>query len=162
MKKAICPGSFDPVTMGHLDIIRRASNMFDEVVVAVMNNSAKVSTFTIEKRMDFIERALSDAKNVTVGTFSGLLIDYCREINASAIVKGLRAISDYEYEVQIALLNKNLDCGIETVFLTSAQEYMFLSSSIVREVGRYGGDITKFVHPLLHDEIKCRLCLNTI
>lgn len=156
--KVICPGSFDPVTVGHLDIITRASKMFDHVVVAVMNNVVKAPVFTTEERMELLAEAVKDLDNVEiVGSTDGLLADYARELGASAIVKGLRAVSDFEYEFQQSLINKKLNPELETVFLTCNSDYMYLSSSIVKQVAYLGGDISSFVPECVHDKILERL-----
>ena len=157
MKTAICPGSFDPVTMGHLDIIRRAARMFDHVVVAIINPEKKPS-FTLEERISLLCRAAADIPNIEVVGFDGLLADYARQREAAAIVKGLRAVSDFEYEFQMALTNKKLNPELETVFLTTSGENMYLSSSIVKQVARFGGDISNFVPECILEEIKERLC----
>lgn len=161
MRICICPGSFDPVTVGHLDIIKRAAKLFDKVIVCVMVNSAKTTAFSVEQRVEFIRRCTTDIPNVTVeGVENTLLADYAKEKNAVAIVKGLRAVSDYEYEFQQALMNKSLNAQVETVFLVTDSENMFLSSSAVKEVCRLGGDITRFVPSAIHDDIVNRLMLN--
>jgi pantetheine-phosphate adenylyltransferase len=153
VKKAICPGSFDPVTLGHLDIIERAAEVFDEVTVLVMSNSSKKkSLFTVEERMELIRRSLQ-LDNVKIDTYDGLLVDYARQNGAVAIVKGLRAVSDFEYEFQQALTNKSLYPDAETVFLTARGENMFLSSSMVKEVCSLGGDIRPFVPECISDDI---------
>lgn len=145
MKAAICPGSFDPVTLGHLDIIERAAELFDEVIVLVMSNRSKSgSLFTVEERIELINRTIK-GKNIKVDTYDGLLVDYAKQKNAVAIVKGLRAMSDFEYEFQQALTNKSLYPKVETVFLTTEGKNMFLSSSMVKEVCTLGGDISTFV-----------------
>ena len=145
MKTAICPGSFDPVTLGHLDIIERAAELFDEVIVLVMSNRSKSgSLFTVEERIELINRTIK-GKNIKVDTYDGLLVDYAKQKNAVAIVKGLRAMSDFEYEFQQALTNKSLYPKVETVFLTTEGKNMFLSSSMVKEVCTLGGDISTFV-----------------
>lgn len=145
MKTAICPGSFDPVTLGHLDIIERAAELFDEVIVLVMSNRSKSgSLFTVEERIELISRTIK-GKNIKVDTYDGLLVDYAKQKNAVAIVKGLRAMSDFEYEFQQALTNKSLYPKVETVFLTTEGKNMFLSSSMVKEVCTLGGDISTFV-----------------
>ena len=145
MKTAICPGSFDPVTLGHLDIIERAAELFDEVIVLVMSNRSKTgSLFTVEERIELINRTIK-GKNIKVDTYDGLLVDYAKQKNAVAIVKGLRAMSDFEYEFQQALTNKSLYPKVETVFLTTEGKNMFLSSSMVKEVCTLGGDISTFV-----------------
>ena len=145
MRSAICPGSFDPVTHGHLDIIRRAAAMFDQVTVVVMTNSQKVPDFTREERVDFLRRATADLPNVEVDAYGGLLAEYARLKGANVIVKGLRAMSDFEYEFQMALTNRKLNPLVETVFLTTTAEHMYLSSSLVKQVASLGGDITGFV-----------------
>ena len=154
MKVAICPGSFDPVTLGHLDIITRAAKLFDRIYVAVLENSAKKPLFSVEQRMDLLRRCLVDLPNVEVITFSGFLVDCAKKYDAVAIVKGLRAVTDFEYECQMALTNKKLDPQLETLFLNTSAQYMYLSSSIVKEVGRNGGDISDFVHPAVVEDIK--------
>ena len=157
MKRAICPGSFDPVTRGHVDIIKRASAMFDYVIVAVMVNPNKKPSFTIEERIKLLGLAISELDNVEIVSFDGLLADYARERKASAIVKGLRAMSDFEYEFQMALANKKLNKDLETVFFTTSAENMYLSSSMVKQISRFGGDISGFVPECIHEEIKERL-----
>lgn len=153
MKKAICPGSFDPITIGHLDVIERAAGLFDQVVVLVITNNSKTgSLFSREERMALIERCI-ELPNITVDTYDGLLVDYARKSGASAVVKGLRALSDFEYEFQQALINKSLYPQLETVFLTAKGENMFLSSSMVKEVGHLGGDISAFVPEAIAEDI---------
>ena len=157
MRTAICPGSFDPVTMGHLDIIRRASKLFDKVIVAVLLNMDKKTWFTIGERIDLLKKATADMPNVEIAGFEGLLVDVAKKKRACAIVKGLRAVSDFEYEFQMALTNMKLDDKVETMFLTTNPENMFLSSSIVKQVGLLGGDIKPFVPECVHDEIMSRI-----
>lgn len=154
---AVCPGSFDPVTVGHLDIIRRAAKMFGEVIVVVMTNSAKHPSFTAEERMEMISAATADIPNVSVDSYDGLLADYAAMRGAGAIVKGLRAMSDFEYEFQMALTNRKLNPNIETVFLTTTADNMYLSSSMVKEIAGMGGDIRDFVPDVIHDSIVTRL-----
>jgi pantetheine-phosphate adenylyltransferase len=154
---AVCPGSFDPITFGHVDIITRAAKMFDKVIVVVMVNATKTPMFTGEERMDMIRRSLADLPNVQVDWYDGLLADYIRQVNGTAIVKGLRAVSDFEYEFQMALTNKKLCPEAETVFLTADAQNMYLSSSIVKSVGGVGGDIKDFVPHQVYQEIKERL-----
>ena len=159
MKLAICPGSFDPVTLGHLDIIARASKLFDKVIVVVMSNAAKSPLFTQVERMELLQKAVAEAgiTNVTVDCYDGLLADYARLRQATAIVKGLRAVSDFEYEFQMALTNRKLYPAAETVFLTTAAENLYLSSSLVKQVARLDGDISDFVPSCILPEIKEKL-----
>ena len=145
MKTAIYPGSFDPVTYGHLDIIKRASKLTDRLIVAVLNNSAKNSLFSIDERVKMIEDVVSEYENVSVASFNGLTIDFANSVGADIIIRGLRAVSDFEYELQIAQTNHVERDNIETVFLTTILEYSYLSSTVVKEFARYGADISKFV-----------------
>jgi len=154
---AVCPGSFDPITVGHVDIIRRASMMFKNVVVVVMTNASKNPCFTAEERMDMIRLVTSDIPNVKVDTYGGLLAEYTEKVGARAIVKGLRAMSDFEYEFQMALTNRKLNPKVETMFLTTSAENMYLSSSMVKQIGSMNGDIRDFVPEIIHEEIKKRL-----
>ena len=144
MKKAVCPGSFDPITNGHLDVIERASHLFDEVVIAVLVNNSKSSLFTIEERIVLARDCVKHLSNVKVDMWSGLLVDYCRENKVDAIVKGLRAVSDFDYELQMAQMNLQLK-GVDTLLMATKPAYSFLSSSLVREIARYGGDVSKLV-----------------
>jgi pantetheine-phosphate adenylyltransferase len=153
MKKAIYPGSFDPVTFGHIDIIERSSKIVDELVIGVLNNSAKNSLFSLDERVSMIKEMTKDLPNVTVGSFDGLLVDYMREIGATIIVRGLRAVTDFEYELQIAQTNHVQSPEVETIFLTTNLQYSYLSSTIVKEFASYGGDITKFVPAQFVDRI---------
>ena len=157
MRIGVYPGSFDPATLGHLDIIQRASKLFDKLIVAAMINGEKTSAFTMEEKVDFLKRMTADLPNVEVECFSGLLADYVREKNACAIVKGLRAVSDFEYEFQMALANKKLYAGAETVFLTTTAENMYLSSSVVKQIAYFGGDISHFVPMEILSDIQDRL-----
>ncbi|MBQ1822294.1 MAG: pantetheine-phosphate adenylyltransferase [Lachnospiraceae bacterium] len=145
MRTAIYPGSFDPVTLGHMDIIKRSANLFDEIIVGVLNNSAKNALFSVNERVSMIKELTKDMPNVRVDSFDGLLVDYCKKQNANIIIRGLRAVTDFEYEIQIAQTNKVEYPDIETVFLTTDLRYSYLSSTIVREFASYGGDITRFV-----------------
>lgn len=154
---AICPGSFDPVTVGHLDIIRRASSMFDKVIVVVMNNTAKHPLFSADERVEMLKKTTSLLENVDIDSYDGLLAEYAKLKNAKAIVKGLRAVSDFEYEFQMALTNKKLNPDVDTVFLTARAENMFLSSSIVKQIGSMGGDIGGFVPDEIRDTVLLRL-----
>ncbi len=153
MKLAICPGSFDPVTNVHLDVIQRAAKLFDKVIVLVAVNAGKHALFTPEERCELIRRTVSDLPNVEVDAYGGLLADYAREKKAVAIVKGLRAMSDFEYEFQMALTNRKLCVDVETVFLTTSADYMYLSSSLVKEVAGLGGDISEFVPACVLEDI---------
>ena len=144
-KVAVVPGSFDPITKGHLDIIKRAADVFDIVYVAVLNNSSKSPLFTVEERMDLMREVTKELPNIRVESSSGLLIDYCQSKNAKAIVRGLRAVSDFEYEMQITSMNRVLDENIETFFIMTKNQYSFLSSSIVKEVAKYGGNVSELV-----------------
>ncbi len=156
MRRAVCPGSFDPVTLGHLDIIGRAARLYDEVVVAVLINKTKQSLFTVEERMDLLAEVTAEHRNVVVDSFHGLLVDYCRAREIPAVVKGLRAISDFDYELQMAQMNFKL-AGVETMFMTTNPEFSFLSSSLVKEVARYGGDVSHLLHPLVEKRLTERL-----
>lgn len=153
-KIAVVPGSFDPITNGHLDIIERAAKVFPEVRVAVMNNSSKNPLFTVEERIELIRSATSRFQNVLVESSTGLLIDYAHAAGASVIVRGLRAISDFEYEMQITSMNRMLDESIETFFVMTKNQYSFLSSSIVKEVARYGGNISALVPNVVEEALK--------
>jgi pantetheine-phosphate adenylyltransferase len=155
MRRVVCPGSFDPVTNGHLDIISRAAALHLEVVVAVGANRAKDKLFSVDERIDMLGQVLADYANVRTDTFSGLLVDFCREHDISAIVKGLRAVSDFEYEMTMAQMNYSL-AGIETLFMTTNPLYSFLSSSLVREVAMYGGDVSGLVPPAVLGRLLAR------
>ena len=146
MKKAIYPGSFDPVTFGHLDIIKRSAEMCDELVVGVLNNRAKNSLFSVDERVSMLKEMTAEYPNVNVDSFDGLLVDYMSKIGASIIIRGLRAVTDFEYELQIAQSNHVQNPQIETVFLTTSLQYSYLSSTIVKEFASYGGDISKFLN----------------
>ncbi|MBQ8514023.1 MAG: pantetheine-phosphate adenylyltransferase [Ruminococcus sp.] len=155
---AVCPGSFDPVTLGHLDIITRASSLFDQVIVLVSVNMMKSNySFSLEERKNMVRSVTTALPNIVVDSYDGLLADYVKQVGAIAIVKGLRAVSDFEYEFQMALANKKLYDGAETVFLTTAAENMYLSSSVVKQIANFGGDISHFVPELILEDIKKRL-----
>ncbi len=153
MKRAVYPGSFDPMTNGHVDIIERAAKIVDELIVGVLNNSAKNSLFSLDERVSMIKEETAHIPNVVVDSFDGLLVDYMREKDAQIIIRGLRAISDYEYEIQIAQTNHKANPEVETVFLTSSLRYSYLSSTIVKEFASYGGDISHFVPEKFIDRI---------
>lgn len=146
---AICPGSFDPVTNGHLDIIKRTSKIFDNIYVCVLNNAAKNPLFTVEERIQLLEEVTKDLPNVKIESFQGLLIDYAKSKNATSIVRGLRAVSDFEYEMQITSTNRVLDETIETLFMMTNNQYSFLSSSIVKEIAKYNGEVSELVPPVV-------------
>lgn len=157
MRIAVCPGSFDPITKGHLDIIKRASLLFDKVIVVVLQNPAKTTTFTAQERVDFIRRATAQLPNVEADSFDGLLVNYMERVGAIAIVKGLRAVSDFEYEFQMSLTNRRLNPDIDTVFLNTAQEYLYLSSSMVKQIAAFGGEIKDFIPEPIFEDINNRL-----
>ena len=157
---AVCPGSFDPITIGHLDIIKRASCMFDKLIIVVMKNINKTGSFSENERKELILKCVSDIENVEVDIYDGLLADYAKQVNACAIIKGLRAMSDFEYEFQMALTNKKLNPDIETLFLTTSAENMYLSSSMVKQIASMGGDVSDFVPKIIHDDIVKRLAKN--
>lgn len=158
-KIAICPGSFDPITKGHLDIIRRSAKIFDKVIVVVMSNYRKTgsSLFTVEERVELIKRCTSDLENVEVDFYMGLLAEYARQKNAAVIIKGLRAVSDFEDEFQQALANKSLNPDVETVFMAASAENMFLSSSVIKQICQLGGDVTPFLPPEISGDIISKL-----
>ncbi|MEU7892561.1 pantetheine-phosphate adenylyltransferase [Nonomuraea sp. NPDC049152] len=149
MRRVVCPGSFDPITNGHLDIIGRAARLYDEVTVAVLINVEKKSLFTVEERIDILQTVTREYPNVRVEKFHGLLVDFCRQNDIPAIVKGIRVVSDFDYELQMAQLNYRLS-GVETLFMPTNPEYSFLSSSRVKEIARYGGDVSGLVPDLVH------------
>lgn len=154
MLRAIYPGSFDPVTFGHLDMIWRSGQIADELIVGVLNNKAKTPLFSVEERVRILEEVTKDLPNVKVMAFDGLLVEFAKQIGAKVIVRGLRAITDFEYELQMSQTNHKLEPEIETMFLTTSLEYSFLSSTTVKEVAAFGGDITQFVPELVVDKIE--------
>lgn len=156
MRKAVCPGSFDPVTKGHLDIVSRASTLFDEVTVAVLINKRKASLFTVDERIEMLQRETAHLENVRVESFYGLLVDFCREREIKAIVKGLRAISDFDYELQMAQMNHRLT-EVETLFVSTNPLYSYLSSSLVKEVATYGGDVSGLVPDEVLEQMQAKL-----
>lgn len=151
--KVIYPGSFDPVTFGHLDIIKRCSKKFDTVVIAVLNNMSKKSLFTVEERISLLKETTKDFLNVEIDTFSGLLTDYAKAKGCSTMIRGLRAVSDFEYEMQMALVNRKIYDEMETLFMVSSGEHVYLSSSIVKEISSYGGEIKSFVPKVVEDAL---------
>ena len=157
MKIAIYPGSFDPFTNGHLDIIQRAIKLFDKVIITIARNSSKNPMFDENERLSLIKASVKGHRNVEVELFDGLLVEYAREKKATAIVRGLRAISDFEYELQMALMNRKLNGQFETVFLMPNEKYTYLNSSIVREIARLGGDVSDFVPPLVNKALRKKL-----
>lgn len=159
MRIALCPGSFDPVTKGHLNIIERSAKLFDKVVVLVLVNPSKQPSFTAPERVAFIRRSTGYLPNVEVDTFHGLLADYARKIGACTLIKGLRAVTDFEFEFQQALTNKKLNPDLETMFMITDSNYMYLSSSMVKQVAGFGGDVTDFLPDGIHDDIVKRLTI---
>ena len=156
MKRVVCPGSFDPITFGHLDIVERASSIFDEVVIAVMVNKTKQTLFTVEERIEMTKEVTSKYPNVKVDSWSGLLVDYCKENEISIIVKGLRAVTDFDYELQMSQINLQLQ-GVETLFISTAPAHSFLSSSLVKEIASHGGDVSSYIPAILLERLKDRL-----
>jgi pantetheine-phosphate adenylyltransferase len=156
MRRAVCPGSFDPVTNGHLDIVGRASRLFDEVIIGVLINQHKTGLFTIEERIEMLRAVTASYGNVRVESFRGLLVDFCRDQRAAVVVKGLRAVSDFDYELQMAQMNIGLS-GVETLFMPTNPLYSFLSSSLVKEVAKWGGDVSPHVPDLVGERLVTRL-----
>jgi pantetheine-phosphate adenylyltransferase len=156
VRRVVCPGSFDPVTNGHLDIIGRAAGLYDEVIVAVLRNPAKNATFTADERLDMLREVTKEQDNVRVARFDGLIVDFCQANQVSAIVKGLRAVSDFDYEMQMAQMNYS-QAGVETLFMTTNPLYAFLSSSLVKDFARYGGDVTGLVPGPVLDRLTSRM-----
>ena len=154
MRVSIYPGSFDPITNGHIDIIERAAKLSDKLIVAVLNNSDKKPLFSVEERLEMIKDAIKDIKNVEVDSFEGLTVDYCRKKNANIMIRGLRAVTDFEYELQLAHTNRELNSEVDTVFLLADMNYSYLSSSAVKQVSEYGGDISKFVTTFVKEKLK--------
>ena len=153
MLRAIYPGSFDPVTLGHLDIIKRSASMVDELIVGVLNNKAKSPLFSVEERVTMLGEVTKELPNVKVIPFAGLLVDFARQTESKMIIRGLRAITDFEYELQMSQMNRKLEENVETVFLTTNLDYSYLSSSMVKEVAAFGGDISQLVPALVADEV---------
>lgn len=157
MAIAVYPGSFDPATYGHIDVIRRAASLFDQVIVGVLNNSTKSPLFSAEERVNILKKVTLDVSNVKIQAFSGLAVDFARDCNAQVIVRGLRAITDFEYELQMAQTNRVLAPDVDTMFLTTSLEYAYLSSTIVKEVNLFDGDIRKFVPPVVAEALQEKL-----
>jgi pantetheine-phosphate adenylyltransferase len=145
MKRAIYPGSFDPVTNGHLDVVERAGKLFDEVIVAVAQNDEKQPLFSLTERLDLLKQTVGKIDNVRIAKFDGLLVEFARNEKATAVIRGLRAVSDFEFEFQMALMNRKLEAAVETIFLMPKEEYTYLSSRLVKEIARLGGDVSKFI-----------------
>lgn len=160
MRIGVYPGSFDPTTYGHLDIIHRSSKIVDHLIVGVLNNSQKTPLFSVEERITLLKELTSDLSNVEVDSFSGLLVDYAKNKGASLIIRGFRAISDYEYEIQLSQTNYSLCSEIDTIVLVTRNEYSFLSSSIVKEIAMYGGDVSKMVPPIVVEYLKKKYMKN--
>jgi pantetheine-phosphate adenylyltransferase len=155
--KAVYPGTFDPMTLGHEDLVRRAARLFDHVVLAVADSRTKRPLFSLAERIDMARDALSDVKNVTVEGFSGLLMNFVQEHGARVVMRGVRAVSDFDYEFQLAGMNRKLYPDVETVFMTPGEEHMFLSATLVREISVMGGDVSKFVSPVIADRLKIKI-----
>lgn len=156
MATAVYPGSFDPVTLGHMDIIERTAHMFDHVIIGVLQNNSKTPLFSVEERVNILKKATQDIPNVEVRSFSGLAVDFAKECQAHTIVRGLRAITDFEYELQMAQTNRVLEPEVDTTFLITSLEYAYLSSTVVKEVAAFGGDIHKFVPDFVEKEIRAK------
>jgi pantetheine-phosphate adenylyltransferase len=159
MLKVVYPGTFDPFTRGHEDLVRRAARIFDHVVLGVAASEAKRPFFAVGERVEMARAVLAPYPNVTVDSFTGLLMDFVHEQGARVILRGLRAVSDFEYEFQMAGMNRNLHPEVETLFLTPAEQYMFISATIVREIARFGGDVSSFVHPAVNERLKAKLAV---
>jgi pantetheine-phosphate adenylyltransferase len=154
MRTALYPGTFDPITLGHLDVLTRASRIFDRVIIAVARNEAKEPTLSYDKRAQLIQENLLETSNIEIQRFDGLVIDFAKEMGAIALIRGVRAVSDFEYEMQMAQMNRNLDDSIETLFLMPNEAYTFISSRLIKQVAAYGGDISKFVPPNVFEALR--------
>ena len=154
---AVYPGSFDPITNGHIDIVKRGLTLFDRVIIAIMHNPAKKTLFSIQERMEMIEEAFEDEPRVEVDAFGGLLVDYAEAKNANVVLRGMRAVSDFDYEFQLALMNRHLDRNVQTVFLMTSLRWLYISSSIVKEAARFGGDISLLVPKSVHNRLVERI-----
>lgn len=157
MKTAIYPGSFDPITNGHLDIITRGLDIFDKIIVAVLHNPGKKSLFTVKERLDMIEKSLADLPRAEADSFDGLLIDYAAQKKATAVLRGMRAVSDFDYEFQLALMNRRLNRDIQTIFLITGLRWIFTSSSIIKEAASFGGDVSGMVSPYVEQQLKKKM-----
>ena len=157
MLRAVYPGSFDPVTFGHLDIIKRSCGIVDELIVGVLNNNSKRPLFSVEERVKMLEEVTKDLPNVTIVTFNGLLVDFAKKVDARVIIRGLRAITDFEYELQMSQTNHKLEPSLETIFLTTSIEYSYLSSTTVKEIATFGGDITQFVPEAVIQKLEIKM-----
>src|SRR2546425_7941082 len=157
MIKAVYPGTFDPLTRGHEDLVRRASTLFDSLILAIADSKAKRPFFSLEERISMSREVLGDLKNLEVTGFSGLLTDFVRKHKARVVLRGLRAVSDFEYEFQLAGMNRNLYPQMETIFLTPSEQHMFISATLVREIASLGGDVSKFVHPVIEKKLKAKV-----
>lgn len=157
---AVCPGSFDPVTMGHLDIITRGAKVFDTVIVAVLNNQSKKPLFSVAERVELLKEVTKDLPNVEIDSFNGLLIDYAKRVNASTIIRGLRAVSDFEYEMQVASINRKLDHDVETFFMMTNNQYSYLSSSIVKEIAKYHAPVSDLVPVSVEEALRKKFAVN--
>ena len=155
--KAVYPGTFDPITLGHHDLVRRAASVFDEVIVAVADSRSKLPFFTLEERVDMAKNVLGEFTNVKVMGFSGLLMEFAKKHGAKVVMRGLRAVSDFEYEFQLAGMNRNLFPGVESIFLTPAEQFLFISATLVREISVLGGDVSKFVAPHVEQCLKRKI-----
>lgn len=162
MRIAVCPGSFDPITNGHLDVIQRAARLFDRVIVAVAANEPKGPLFALNERLDLVREAVAHLANVEAEAFTGLLVDYSRQRGAQVVIRGLRAVSDFEFEFQLALMNRKLNEHVETLFMMPRESYTFLSSRLVKEIASLGGDVSDFVPPPVLEALRRRLALNPI
>lgn len=155
--RAIYPGSFDPVTKGHIDLIERANDLFDELIVAVADSQAKQTLFSLPERMDLITSTTSHLDTVRVVGFEGLLIDFAKRVESRIVIRGLRAVSDFEYEFQLSWMNRQLDRNIETLFFAPAEDYAFVAASLVKEIAQLGGDVSQFVHPVVNQSLRAKL-----
>jgi pantetheine-phosphate adenylyltransferase len=154
MPHAMYPGTFDPITNGHTDLVRRAAKLFDRVVIAIAANPGKTPLFTLEERIDMVRTVFADVKNVEITGYSGLTVDFARQHGLSVVIRGLRAVSDFDYEFQLATMSRHLSDEVDYVFLTPSEQFMFISSTLVREIAGLGGDVTKFVHPVVDEALR--------